>query len=523
MRRILLVAVAVVLVVSGCGSGGTQGAAGPVDTNATVRIAAPEDAWPTQGAGVKSTTFAYPLNVNVYEPLVYLGSDYTLRPGLAESWELIQPSTWRFHLRHGVTFQDGKPFTADDVMWTWAERQMKGKTLSTVVNTLGPDSVRKVDDFTVDFVPKSPNLRLPEQIVHPEGAIVERGKDFDSTPPVGTGPFRVVSYKPGQSVELERNTTYWGTAPQAKHLSITFLPDPQTRVEALRAGTVDFVMDLPPSVVPSLQGDTTVRIVRSAPGRNQLIYVNKSGVAPHDLGADPAIRKAVSMALDRKSYVDTAFEGNADPGRWMAPQSVLGASADAVAPISFDTRAAGAVLDSAGWMPGPDGIRTKNGRRLSLTLIAWAEVSDASLQTIQAQLKDVGVEIMINKAADTPTYNNFYKSNQFDLDLEVPNQNDGNPAFLPVLRMYSQNSGTQNFAPGGAFDAAAQRALSSPDHAGVQQAAGDMMKILIDEQDIVIPLAGVYRIYGMRSAVNLGDPHPSQTNQVWSSLSAAAS
>lgn len=488
------------------------------DLLATVRMAAGEDQWPVQGTGAKSTTFAYPLNVNVYEPLIYLASDYTLKPGLASSWQLIAPTTWRFHLRRGVKFHDGTPFTADDVIWTWKTRQQLGKTLGTVTSTLGPDSVRKVDDFTVDFVPVVPNLRLPEQIVHPEGAIVPNGKDFDSSPPVGSGPFKVLSYAPGQSVSLQRFEGYWGRKPSARQLAVRFLPDDQTRVQALQSGQVDFILDIPPPSVAAVKANPQFHVVASKAGENQLIYIDKSGQPPHDLGADPAVRQAVSLSLDRVAYVSTAFDGNADPGRWMAPKSVLGPYADLVAPVPYDPRKAGTVLDGAGWQVGPGGIRAKAGRPLSLDLIGWAAVTPVSFQFLQAQMRQVGIQANIKAAPDTPTYNNYYKSGAFDLDLEIPNQNDGNPAFLPVLRMYSKNPNTQKFAPGGQFDVLAMAALSSTTTAGVQKASAQMQQMLINQDYIVVPVAGVRRLYAMTAKVDLTDPHPSQTNQVWTSL-----
>ena len=149
---------AAALLMAACGGGSQPATSAAPNLNAIVKVAAAEDTWPVQGQGPKSTTFAYPLNVNVFEPLIYLGSDYSLKPGIAESWELVPPTTWRFHIRHGVKFHDGKALTADDVMWSWAERQLVGQTLSTVTSTLGPDSVKKVDDFTVEFTPKTPNL-----------------------------------------------------------------------------------------------------------------------------------------------------------------------------------------------------------------------------------------------------------------------------------------------------------------------------------------------------------------------------
>lgn len=504
--------------VAGCGSEDEGSGIDDPDPDAEVRIAAAEDTWPGQGEGSESTAFAYPLNVNVYEPLVILGSDYSLEPGLAESWELTSSDTWRFHLRRGVKFHDGTDFNADDVIWSWGERQVEGQALSTVAATLGPDSVQKVDDYTVDFTPEEPNLRLPEQIVHPSGAIVPEGQHMDSDPPVGTGPFQVVDYQPNQSVAVERFDDYWGDAPGASRLEFRFLPDPQTRMQALQAGEVDFVLDAPPESVSSVEQDDGLRVVSSDPGREHLIYINKTGEPPYDLGEDANIRQAVSLAIDREAYVETVFEGNAEPGRWMSPESVLGEHADLVEPVPYDPEEARSILEQDGWRVGSDDIRVKDDRRLVLDLLGWTEVSQVALQLLQAQLGEVGIEVNINRAPDMATYGNLYDNTEFDLDLEVPNQNDGNPAFLPVLRMYSEYEGTERFAPGGEFDTWAERALSAETEDEVQRASAEMMRILINEEYIVVPLAGVFRIYAMTSDTDLRDPHPSQTNQLWVSL-----
>ncbi|MDP9071848.1 MAG: ABC transporter substrate-binding protein [Actinomycetota bacterium] len=531
LRRKALAFLAILGVVAAACGGGDDDAerarpAGSPDADAEVRIAAPEDQWPENGAAAKATHFAYVHNVNVYEPLVYLASDYTLKPGLAERWELVNDAkTWRFHLRRGVQFHDGRPFGADDVVWTWGVRQLEGKTLGTVANTLGPESVRKVDDFTVDFTPTVANLRIPEQIVHPEGAIVPKGNHNDSTPPVGTGPFKVVSYTPKQTAVVERFDGYWGEKPKVKRMSIRFLPDPQTRVEALRSGQVDFVIDLPAETVESIENDERFRVVRSKPARNHLLYVNKS---QGRLTADKAVRQAVALALDRRAYVDVVFEGNAEPGRWMAPASVLGKSAELVSANPFDPQRARTLLDQAGWVPGPDGVRAKGGQRLTLKLLGTQETPESALLFLQSQLKDVGIDVAILKTPDVSTRTALYKkgTGDFDLDLEPPNQNDGNPAFLPVLRMYSKNPDTAQFAPnappvtpsGPRFDAEAEKALAATTRDEVQRSAAEMMKILSNEDFIVVPLAGVYRIYAMTRSVDLGDPHPSFTNQTWFSL-----
>jgi peptide/nickel transport system substrate-binding protein len=521
VKRFVTVGFAIVLLAAACAQAPTGTAASPqaqVDPNAEVKIAADEDQWPAQGDAAKSTYFAYPLNVNVFEPLIKIASDYSLQPALAEKWELVPPNTWRFTIRQGVKFHDGHVMTVDDVMWSWGgPRQMEAKLLSTVANTLGPNSVKKIDEKTIDITPAVPNLRLPEQIGHLNGLILPNGKYTDSPGVVGTGPFKVVDYAKSDHVTLERFDDYWGDKPKVKRMTVRFLPDTQARIQALRAGEVDFIKDAPPDAVRSLDKDGYV-VVKSKPGRNQLIYLNRNSKAPHDLLGEKAVREAIQFAIERKAYVDTVFDGVADPGRAMAPISILSKYSDQVPAPKTDVDRAKKALEDAGWKAASGGIREKAGRKLSLELIAWAEVSSTALELLQAQLRAVGIDVVIKKAADTPTYSNFYRNGQYDMDLEVPNQNDANPAFLPVLRMYSKNATAAPFAPGAAFDALAEKSNAATNVDGAQQAAAQMMNMLINDEHTVIPLAGLYRIYAMRKGVNLGDPHPSTTNQTWLSL-----
>jgi ABC-type transport system substrate-binding protein len=534
-RKFFVVLLVLGFVATACGgedddSGGTSQQTTPeaqTDLNATIRVGANEDQWTVNGTGAKATHFMYVTNQNVYEPLIYLGSDYTLKPALATSWAL-QPDgkTWRFNLRRGVTFHDGTPFTADDVVWTWGPRQAEGRTLSTAADTLhargqttaNPDAVKKVDDFTVDFTPINVNNRLPEQILHPEGAIVKNGTHNDTPPYAGTGPFKYVSYTEKQTAVFERNDNYWGEKPKVKRIEIRFILDPVARLQALKSGQVDFVYDLPPDATKSLDGDPNFKVVRSAPGRNHLIYVN---ITPGRITADRNIREAISYALDRQAYVNVVLEGNGEPGRWMAPKSVLGSSAEQVAAIPRDLGRARKVLEDNGWKVGPDGIRTKGDQRLKVILLGQQEVPESALTVMQSSLKDAGIDTELKKTPDVATRRTLYNDGKgdFDLDLEPPNQNDGNPAFLPVLRMYTKSPNTSAFAPGGQFDVEAEAALAAKTTAEVQQRSVNMMKILMNQEYIVDALAGAYRIYGMSKNVNFTDPHPSFTNQTWFSLS----
>lgn len=461
-----------------------------------------EDIWPLTGVGPSAKHFAAgELNVGVYEPLVSLAPDFSVRPGLAERWEMVAPATWRFHLRAGVTFHDGRPFGADDVIWSWTGREFMPRS---VAGTL--DTVVKVDDLTVDFVSTSPNLRLPEQLVHPEGPIVPKGSHNDAVPPVGTGPFKVVDYQPRRLVTVERFDGYWGAKAKAERLTFRFMPEPDVRLEALRRGEVDVVAGLPREGTASVEADKRFHVVRASAGATQILSFNAAG----PFGADRAVRQAVSLAVDRPRYVKEILGGNGEPGRWTSPPAALGAAASAVAPSVFDPARARQVLDDAAWLPGPDGTRMIGPRRLSMVLIGGPLVPEAGMRLLAAQLKDVGVDVVVKKAFDIRTAEQN-RDRGYDVELATPNQNDANPAFLLTSRVASDSE----------YAALVAQSTTATSRDEVQRAAAAMTALLVNRDFSVVPVAGVFQVYGMRAGIELGEPHPSAISQTWATLNAA--
>jgi peptide/nickel transport system substrate-binding protein len=433
----------------------------------------------------------------VYEPLVSLAPDYTVRPGLAERWDLVGPSTWRFHLRPNVRFHDGRPFGADDVVWSWTRAFLPRSVAEDL------ERVVKVDDLTVDFVSRMPNLRLPEQLVHPEGPIVPKDGHNDSTPPIGTGPFRVVEYEPRRQVVVERFDGYWGTKARAERLTFRFMPDPEVRLEALRNGEVDMITGLPREATAAVEADRGFHVVRASPGATQVLSFNAAG----PFGADRAVRQAVSLSVDRARYVAEVLGGNGEPGRWTSPPAVLGASASSVAPPVFDPARARQILDEAGWKPGPDGTRTIGSRRLAMVLIGGPVVPEAGMRLVAAQLKDVGVDVNVRKAFDIRT-SEQNRDRGYDVELGMPNQNDANPAFLLSSRT----------SPDSDYAALATQSATATSREEVQRVAAAMTAAVVNRDYSVIPLASVFHIYAMRAGIGLAEPHPSAINQTWTSL-----
>jgi ABC-type transport system substrate-binding protein len=494
----MLVVACLAAACSGGGDGGEPSAASEARPG-EVRIGVGEDIWPLTGQGATARHFAAgELNAGVYEPLLSMAPDFTVRPGLAERWEMVGPATWRFHLRPNVTWHDGRRFGADDVVWSWTGREALLRSVSGTLQT-----VTKVDDLTVDFVSTSPNLRLPEQLVHPEGPIVPKDAHNDTEPPVGTGPFKVVEYQPRRQVVVERFDGYWGPKAKAERLTFRFMPDPEIRLEALRAGEVDMVTGLPREAAAAVEGDGRFHVVRAPAGVTQVLTFSSAG----NFAADRAVRHAVSLAVDRPRYVAEVLGGNGEPGRWMSPPAALGGAAASVAPSPFDPARARQVLDEAGWRVGADGVRAGGARRLSLAFIGGPAVPEAGMRFLAGQLKDVGIETVLRKAHDIRT-GEQNRDRGFDVELAMPNQNDANPAFLLALRA----------APDPEYSALATQVSAATSREEVQRLAAAMTAVVVNRDYSVVPVAGVFHVYGMRKGVDLGEPHPSAINQTWATL-----
>ena len=489
----------------------------------SVRIGVSEDGYRVDE---RANVGFYPLNTNIFESLVYMTPEYQIEPMLAESWELIEPNTWRISLRQGVTFHDGSPFTAEAVKYTMDRIAANGG------GVLGVDenSTVIVDDHTVEITPSFTNRRFMDQVGHPNDSILPPGLN-PAESRVGTGPFREVEYVQGDHYTVEANPDYWGEAPGVSEIRFNFYADPTARLLALQAGDVDMIVDVPKEAASQVEA-TGATLVRGEVGQYQAMYFQIHGAEPYDLGQDTAVREAVSIAIDRQQIIDSVWQGNAEPGTTMIPPAMLGDYVDLVEAPQYDTDAARQVLEDAGWVDSGDGIREKDGRRLALILInGYGTAADHSTtpEVIQAQLKEIGVEVEIVETPDTSTYEQRLAVGEGDLWLEAGSQNDANPAFLPDLLFRTPEEGGEPestmygraFAPGEAFDTAITEAREAVETSEVQEAAARAMNIVINEERVVIPLCGFYRIAGVTDAVSAFEQHASGVNQRWTSVETA--
>ncbi|MFQ6031035.1 MAG: ABC transporter substrate-binding protein, partial [Dehalococcoidia bacterium] len=470
----------------------------------------------------------YPLNVNIFDQLVLVDHEFQLQPMLAESWEYIKETgTWRFHLRKGVKFHDGQPLTAQAVVQMVQRFWSQGRGGHRL--RIDENSAVAVDDYTVDITPVSPHLRLPEELAHSSYGVRAPGSDPLKGEHVGTGPFKFVEYVNDDHITAAKNAEYWGLVPAVDRIELRFMPDPNTRILALQAGDVDAIFDVPPEATSLLEGRAEIQVLPTDVSASQYIMVLLTGEEPYNLTQDILVREALGYAIDRQAILDISFDGFAAASQLFSPPGVLGQYADRIVGYNYDPDRARTLLEEAGWKDADgDGIREKSGRKLTLEFINGFPAGPENGQTaevVQAQLREVGIDLKVTNVPDNATYSTLLKDKQGDLFLEIGNQNSPSPCFLASLfysRYDKPGSYARGFAPGpqgwpeydDEIDAC--NAALTTDEAAMHRA--NAIQILVDESRSLIPLVGITRIYAARDIVKNFDPHPVRLHVRWDSL-----
>ena len=472
--------------------------------------------------------------VRMLEGLVWMDADFHVRPLLATSWEFIAPRTWRFHLRRGVHFHDGRLFTADAVKWS-VERWMRAGRLNSLA--LGPGAQVIVrDPYTVDVETVVPDRRLVQALADQRRAIVAPGtypgdgRTLAGTPD-GTGPFRFVRYFSERELVLQGFPEYWGGPPRLSRLTIRYEPDPASRFDALRQGTAAVAVDLGPQQARDLVAAGGLKLEQSPVAGADLLFFNLQRAAQHPLIQDPAVRRAVSLAIDQSAIVGGAWFGFGAPLRSLAVPKLAGGSAQTASgggPAAGETPVASGgqlemarrLLDEAGWLPGPDGIRLRHGISLRLKIV----LGDLSERTVTAGLLEsellrAGIATEISQPDDDTFFNHVLGSGDYDLaGLGFIGQRDANP--LDMLSYLSPAPGGCSFCIfanlGPAFDERFAAAVAADDRAAMRAAMALSKTALVDEAAVII-LAGKPRLYGLSRAVQdfVAEPKDPRYDQVW--------
>ncbi len=311
------------------------------------------------------------LATHIFGTLVRRDAANRLIPGLAVSWKLIDDTTWEFKLRPNVTFHNGAPFTAQDVAYSIARPvTVVNSPGSFAVYTRPVKEVQVVDPLTVRMKTETlyPLLPTDLSVINIVPASLGAGattEDFNSGKnAIGTGPFKLVAFKPGDRAELARNDAYWGEKPHWQTVSYRFLANNGARVAALLAGDVALIEAVPTTDVAMLRKDP--KLVISEVNSSRIVFLwfdhSRAGPTPFVKGPngeeltknpfnDLRVRQALSMAINRPAIVDKVMEGAAiAAGQLLPPGSY--SYVPGLNPTAFDPQKAKALLAEAGYPNG---------------------------------------------------------------------------------------------------------------------------------------------------------------------------
>ena len=382
----------------------------------------------------------------VYEGLFDYDNDGKMVPILAESYDMsADGKTVTFNLRKGVTWHDGKPFTSADVKFTIMEVLKK-------VHPRGPNSFREVssidtpDAHTAVFNLDAPAPYMFRSFSAYESPMVPKhlleGQDIKSAPlannPVGTGPFKFVEWKKGQYIRLDKNENYWQEGlPHLDRIVGRFIPDASTRTAAMENGEVLYAAY---NAIPNIDAvrlterddiDITTDGYSMINPMALIEFNTKEGAF-----VDPAVRRAISTAIDRRFMIDTIFFGYGKPATSALSSNFKATNLHAQMPNypeKGDVAAANAILDKAGFKKDGDGVRMT----AVLDLIPYGEDWRRAGEYLKQAMGDIGIKLEL-RYEDVPTWlKRVYHRYDFEMNVNYFYQL-GDPV-LGVHRHYGTN------------------------------------------------------------------------------------
>jgi peptide/nickel transport system substrate-binding protein len=347
------------------------------------------------------------LGMHVFDRLVERDARARPHPSLAESYRPVSDTVWELRLRRGVTWHDGRDFTADDVVFTFERAPAVPNSpggFGTFLRSVARTEV--VDPHTIRIHTRQPHPLLPLDLASvsiiarhaAEGAGTEEYNSGRAA--IGTGPYRLSAYRSGDRVEMVRSDAYWGAAEPWSRVTVRFILNDGARTAALLAGDVDLIEHVPTTDYARLKRDPRLVVTEIPSLRTLFVSPDYSRTGPHPLVTDNAgaplpqnpfqdvrVRRALSMAINRDALVERGMDGVAAATAQWLPPGAFGHNPD-VRPMRFDPDAARRLLSEAGF---PEGFRvtlaTPNDR--------WA--NDARIAQAVAQMwTRIGVRTQID-------------------------------------------------------------------------------------------------------------------------------
>jgi peptide/nickel transport system substrate-binding protein len=432
-----------------------------------------------------------------------------LQPMLALSWKPNSDATvWTFKLRPGVTFHNGQPMTADDVVYSWTEYS-NPKNASSALSAIGgvflPSGVKKVDSMTVAFHLEAPNGNFPYLVSSDSygAVIVPKGTDFNKWQStfVGTGAFKLKSYTQNVGAQFVPNPSHWGGGPYLDSTNFTFYTSQPPQILALQGGQVDVITQF---VVQGAQGllnnpSYTIITLKSSNHRELSMRTDQ---APF---TDPRVRQAVALTMDRPGMVAALLAGKGQLGNDSVFAPVFPSTDTSIPQRKQDIAKAKQLLAAAGH---PNGFST------SLVSEIYQEMP-ALAQVMKANLAKAGINASLKVETQTQYYGKSTVGNSDWLDSTMSLVDYGNRGVPNVfLSSTLTSTGTWNAArfKNPTYDKLVKQYVAASDLQTQKQLAGQIQTLLLQETPVVIP----YFIEGLcATKSNVHGVNPTAVSQIY--------
>jgi ABC-type transport system substrate-binding protein len=457
------------------------------------------------------------LALHVFSRLVERDARLRPIPGLALRWRPVTDTLWEFNLRPGVKWHDGRDFTAEDVAFTIARAPNVPNSPGGFGGYVRPISrVEIVDPLTVRFHTSGPHPVLPNDLTFVaivskhagEGATTD---DYNSgKAAIGTGPYKLARFQPGSLVELVRNDAYFGGPEPWERVNLRVIPQAGPRAAALLSGDVDLIDEVSSNDVQALQRDRRVKVVETQATRLVFLQPNFSRTGPlpdvtdhtgtplpQNPFLDLRVRRALSLAIDRRALVDRVMEGRGTPnGQWL-PEGFFSYNPEVPIP-PFDLEAARRLLAEAGF---PQGFR--------LTLHATTDrfANDSRIAQAIAQMwTRAGVQTQVD-ALPYSAFSARGSRQEYGIWLHTWASSTGEASYFLNNNVATVNAAKRAGATNWArisdprLDALIERSFTLLDDGEREKVLREAVKFVSDEV-LMIPLFHLSLVWGLRQGLS---------------------
>jgi len=444
----------------------------------------------------------------LFDSLIQYLPDGSVGPKLARRWEIGAGGTiYTFHLASNARFHDGRPVTAENVQFTVAaardpaaQSSDEGLEAVETVEVLNPQPVRfRLKYATPRFLTEGGSRGIvPMHLL----AGKDLGRDPFNRQPVGSGPYRLVGFTPGQSIVLDAVPDHYRGAPKISRAVFKILPDQNVILTQLRAGEIQYAL-LEPRDLPVAERIPGVRVLEVPATRFYDITPNFQ----RPYWQDRRVREAVLRGIDREGIVKRLLGGrgqvvhsNATPASWAYNPDVPR--------YPYDPGRAQALLGEAGWLPGADGVREKAGQRLGFAVMVKNvdRTLEQALVVAQQQLRQVGVEMRIERL-ETGVFTARMREGQFDALSRI-----WNPVYDPDQSVLYRTGNLYGGYNNPEVDALLAKGLTVTDRASRKRIYGEIQRLLA--QDVArLYLYSENELHAVATDLSGVKPHP--VNLFW--------